>query len=271
MGWLTAIILLLISVGLFIAVRKKIISNKTVETLANIAGIVAFLAAASLFIIPAAAPASESHTATKTPANPNGNIQFGTGGNSGLLSKYLTWDMGSSPDSKYGISGDTIKITAGPSSWPFFPTISYLNPIHGDFDVQVEIGFDSTITSLENAQQMAGLLLKPAGDRLVLGNEYFPDGWIANTSSLSNEGQSIGCRGHFVDYKSDWAYLRIQRKGNAIRCAYSSNNVNWIWISPDMGSAAFTENSEFDIVLFAFSTNNQSVDVRFKNFSLISN
>jgi hypothetical protein len=271
MGWLTAIILLLISVGLFVAVRKKIISNKTLEILANIAAIVAFLAAAAVFIIPPAIPGSKDQTPTITPVVSNGIIQFGAQGNPKRLSEKFTWDAGSAQESKYAISADRIEITAGPYSWPFFPTVSYLYPVRGDFDVQVEIGFDPSVTKLENAQHMAGILVKPTGDRLVQGNESFPDTWIANTRSVSDQGQSIGCRGNFSDYGSNLAYLRVQRKGNSIRCAYSSNNENWIWISPKTSTASFTENTEFDLVLFVFSTNLSPADVNFSNFSLMSN
>jgi hypothetical protein len=42
--------------------------------------------------------------------------------------------------------------------------------IHGDFDVQVVIGFDVGLSKLENAQHRAGILIKPAGERLVQGD-----------------------------------------------------------------------------------------------------
>lgn len=56
MGILTAIILLILAVGLFISVQVKLISNETLGVLANISSFVAVLAAILIFVVPAAQP-----------------------------------------------------------------------------------------------------------------------------------------------------------------------------------------------------------------------
>jgi hypothetical protein len=68
MGIFTAIILLLIATGLFVAVQKKIISNETLGVLANIAGIVALLAAIFVFVVPATDSKSSSSNPTQEDA-----------------------------------------------------------------------------------------------------------------------------------------------------------------------------------------------------------
>lgn len=52
MGVVVAITLILIAVGLFLAVKRKLIGSETLEVLANVAGIVALLAAVLVFVLP---------------------------------------------------------------------------------------------------------------------------------------------------------------------------------------------------------------------------
>jgi hypothetical protein len=48
--------LVILAVVLFIAVRKKWISNDTLQLFANVAGVVALVAAIAVFVVPAAYP-----------------------------------------------------------------------------------------------------------------------------------------------------------------------------------------------------------------------
>ena len=66
MGIFVAILLALVAVGLFVATHKGYIVNSTLESLANIASIVALLAAIAVFVVPAAT--SESNQAQVEPA-----------------------------------------------------------------------------------------------------------------------------------------------------------------------------------------------------------
>ena len=66
MNVFTAIVLVLIAIGLFAAVKKKLISNETLEVLANIGGIVALLAAILIFIVPPPQPTA-APTVAETP------------------------------------------------------------------------------------------------------------------------------------------------------------------------------------------------------------
>ncbi|NJP05276.1 MAG: hypothetical protein HC837_06430 [Chloroflexaceae bacterium] len=53
MGWVIAVVLLLFAVGLFVAASTNKIPDKTLQTGANVAGIVALFAAIAVFLLPA--------------------------------------------------------------------------------------------------------------------------------------------------------------------------------------------------------------------------
>ncbi len=67
MGIATIIVLILITIGLFWAARTGKVLSKTLELSANIAGIIAMLAAILLFVIPAATPNNTNATPTIAP------------------------------------------------------------------------------------------------------------------------------------------------------------------------------------------------------------
>jgi regulation of enolase protein 1 (concanavalin A-like superfamily) len=80
MGIFTAIILLGVAIVLFVAARRRWIDNATLQTLANIAGVVALLAAIAVFVIPVPAPIGNS-TITDQPTQtvvPNQASQIST-------------------------------------------------------------------------------------------------------------------------------------------------------------------------------------------------
>jgi hypothetical protein len=67
MGMTIAFILLAIAVALFLAVRQNWIHERTLQLWANIAGIVALIAAAAMFIVPAPAPPEPTPVPTTGP------------------------------------------------------------------------------------------------------------------------------------------------------------------------------------------------------------
>lgn len=68
MGTVAVIGLLLLSIILFVSVRKRWIDDKTLQTLANIAAIVALIGTALVFIVPAATQPTSTLTITPTTA-----------------------------------------------------------------------------------------------------------------------------------------------------------------------------------------------------------
>lgn len=73
MGTVTVVGLLLLSIVLLVSARKRWINSETLQTLANIAAIVALVAAALVFIVPAATP---SDSPSIINGDPNGNNQL---------------------------------------------------------------------------------------------------------------------------------------------------------------------------------------------------
>jgi hypothetical protein len=193
--------------------------------------------------------------------------QFASSNNSKALNPVLRWDRGLSNVSGYNLYPDMIEIVAGPSTWPGMPTISYRNPINGDFEVQVKIVFGSSEPKLEGSAQGAGLMVRPVDDRLVLGDESFPLDWIVNIKAISDAGHGIGCRGFISDYPNDVAYLRIDRVGNSWRCAYSDNGEDWVWSEPKVDTPQLLDKA-VEIALFAYSTNPDSVKALFQHLTL---
>jgi len=76
MGMFTAIFLLALAIILFVAVQKRWITNNAIQLGANIASIVAALAAIALFIIPA--PVIPAKTLTDTPDKPMPTLELST-------------------------------------------------------------------------------------------------------------------------------------------------------------------------------------------------
>lgn len=70
MGVITAISLFLIAIGLVVAVQMKLISGETLGIWAKATGVVAFLAAILVFVVPAALPTPSLPEEMDTPINP---------------------------------------------------------------------------------------------------------------------------------------------------------------------------------------------------------
>jgi hypothetical protein len=64
------------------------------------------------------------------------------------------------------------------------------------------------------------------------------------------------------------AYIRIDKSGDIWRCAYSSNNQNWIWSEPKI-DAALLQNQIVEIVLFTYSSNEETVTAKFRNWMVV--
>jgi hypothetical protein len=186
----------------------------------------------------------------------------------GTMNPDLRWDVGSSSSSKYILySGDTIEIVAGQYTWPLFPTLTFKYTVLGNFSVQVEIDFTSPKPNLEYAAQMAGLIVRPNNDQLVIGDESFPNNWVVNRKSIADTGHGIGCRGSTAVYNESIAYLRIDRVDSVWRCAHSRDGQHWIWSEPNIDQS-LSQNQIMDIVLFAYSSNDETVQAKFRNWNI---
>jgi hypothetical protein len=195
-------------------------------------------------------------------------IQVGFVDAQGSLNPELRWDAGGSELSTYNsYSEDTLELAAGPYTWPLFPTLIYRYRVQGDFSTEVEIDFTSEKATLPTAAQMAGILIRPINDQLVLTDERFPDDWVVNRKSIADTGHGIGCRGSTADYQDAIAYLRIDKAGQTWRCAYSKNNQNWIWSEPRVDDSLI-QSPMVEIVLFAYSSNEETVDAKFRNWTI---
>jgi hypothetical protein len=189
----------------------------------------------------------------------------------GSLNPDLRWDAGSSELSTYiPYSEDTLELVAGQYTWPLFPTLIYRYSVQGDFSVQLEIDFTSAKPALPTAAQMAGILIRPVNDQLVLTDERFPDDWVVNRKSIADTGHGIGCRGSTTDYDASVAYLRIDKSGQTWRCAYSKNHQNWIWSEPKV-DVSLIQSPAVEIVLFAYSSNEETVTAKFRNWMILQN
>jgi hypothetical protein len=71
---------------------------------------------------------SQTPSPEATPTPVSGNIRFSSIPNSKTLNPDLRWDAGSSERSNYTLLPDMITLTAGPETWPGFPSISYKYP-----------------------------------------------------------------------------------------------------------------------------------------------
>lgn len=196
------------------------------------------------------------------------SIPFSSLDEANVLNPDLQWDAGSSESSLYALSTstDTIRLTAGPHTWPNFPTISYKQPIEGNFDVQLKIVFGSPVSALSTTQSV-GLLIRPVGARLVVGDESFPMDWVVAAKSITDAGTSVGCcRSTQPDYSLDTVYLKIERVGDIWRCAYSKNGQNWTWFNVDVDNRALR--GKLEVALFAYSATGESITAEFSDWHI---
>lgn len=200
--------------------------------------------------------------ATSTPFS--GRIPFTSPVDSNALNMDLQWDAGSSELSLYTLSANVIYLTAGPHTWPNFPTIYYMQPIEGNFDVQVKIKFTPPEPKLL-AAQMVGLAIRPINARLVVENSSFPMDWVVVAKYITDAGSLVGCRGSWVKYSLGTVYLRIERDNNIWRCAYSDNGINWTRHDVSVDSQSLSD-KQLEIALFAYSDTNDAITVEFSDW-----
>ncbi len=213
---------------------------------------------------------SANYQPTSTPSPIPFSISFGSLDDANMLNPDLQWDAGSSEASLYTLSTstDTIRLTAGPHTWPNFPTISYKQPIGGNFDVQLKVVFGSPVSALSTTQSV-GLLIRPIGARLVVGDESFPMDWVVAAKSITDAGTSVGCcRSTQPDYSLDTVYLKIERVGDIWRCAYSENGQNWTWFNVSVDSQSLHD-KQLEVALFAYSATNEAITAEFSDWHII--
>ena len=196
----------------------------------------------------------------------SGNIEFSSLFRPHVLGPDLQWDAGSSEKSFYFVDGKTMKLTAGPHTWPNFPMVQYTPIIDGNFSVSVKMNFVPDAPVIKTAQ-MAGVLILPVNAHLVQGDDKFPDDWIAVSKNVTDSGSLVGCRGSWADYSSDTVFLRVERMNGAWRCAYSSNAENWSYLNVLVNSAQ-VQNQQFIVSLFAYSETDNALDVTFSDWKI---
>ncbi len=195
-----------------------------------------------------------------------GKIRFASPTDPAALNPDLQWEAGSSEPSGYQLSEDGVRLTAGPFTWPNYPAIYYRAPFEGDFEVQVKLVFSSPISRL-NTAQMAGLVILPRNARLVAGDSGFPADWAVASKFISDAGILVGCRGAWTDYSSDTVFLRVERKDDVWRCAYSENGDNWTRSVINLEADALS-GRQLETGLFAYSDTADSITVEFSDWSL---
>lgn len=230
---------------------KSRISGKQVTTGAAV--IVALAAILVLLLIANTRPGSENIAFSSLPAT-----------NANSLNPMLEWDAGSSALSHYVINTDTLNLVADSHTWPFFPSIRYKLLIEGDFDVYARVVFTPPFKTVQTAQ-MAGIVVRPAGARLVLGDSSFPENWIVAAKQIVDVGRLVGCRGAWADYSSDVVYVRVKRTGDSWYCGYSDNDVNWRWLAPRIDSPLMKD-GPVEIVLFVYSDTDDELSVEFSDW-----
>jgi hypothetical protein len=196
----------------------------------------------------------------------SGRIPFKSLVNPNTLNTDLQWDAGSSDLSLYTFSTNGIFLTAGPHTWPNFPTIYYKQPVEGNFEIQVKVTFRSPLSKLSTAQ-MVGLVTRPVNDRLVVENSSFPLDWVVVAKYITTAGSLVGCRGSWADYSLDTVYLRIERADDIWRCAYSSNGENWIRGRVQIDNQLLLD-KPLEIALFAYSDTDDAITVEFSDWSI---
>jgi len=196
----------------------------------------------------------------------NGNILFSAPDNPDALHTDLRWEAGDSELSFYTLAPNEIHLTAGPHTWPNFPTIYHKYSVEGDFEVQTKVTFPSPATRI-SAAQMVGLLVRPVNARLVAGDSSFPENWVVTAKYITDAGSLVGCRGSWIDFSSDTVYIKIERYNNVWRCAYSKNGENWTRLHVDV-DAELLINDQLEIGLFAYSTTDDSITVEFSEWQI---
>ena len=184
------------------------------------------------------------------------------------LNPNLQWDAGSSEFSTYALDGDTLIMIAGPHTWPNFPMISYMRPLTGNVSVQVKVVFVPEAQVITTAQ-MVGILVHPINARLVQSDTSFPQDWVAVSKSVTDAGVLVGCRGSWEDYSSDTVFLKIERRADSWRCAYSSNGENWIWLNAKVDDTQL-QNKQLAISLFAYSITDKAITVKFSDWVIFN-
>jgi len=184
--------------------------------------------------------------------------------NANSLNPILEWDAGSSALSHYAIYTDALNLVANSHTWPFFPAIRYQSPLEGDFDVQARVVFTSPFQTVSTAQ-MAGIIVRPAGARLVMGDSSFPENWIVAAKSIFDAGRLAGCRGAWADYPSDVVFVRVKRTGDSWYCGYSDNAVNWKWLAPKV-DPSLSKDVPLEMALFAYSETDDKLSVEFSDW-----
>ncbi len=194
----------------------------------------------------------------------NETIEFASKNDPVTLNPQLEWNAGSSELSAYAIDGDRFIMVAGPYTWPNFPMISYLQPFTGDFSAQVKVVFVPEAEVIPTAQ-MVGILVHPTNGHLVQSDASFPQDWVAVSKSVTDSGVLVGCRGAWDDYSSDTVFLKIERKADVWRCAYSSNGENWIWLKAKVDNTQL-QNKRLTISLFAYAITDKAITAVFSDW-----
>ncbi len=184
--------------------------------------------------------------------------------NANSLNPILEWDAGSSALSHYAINTDALNLVADFHTWPFFPSIRYKSPLEGDFDVQARVVFTSPFQTVPTAQ-MAGIVVRPVGARLVTGDSEFPRNWIVAAKQIADAGRLVGCRGAWADYSIDVVYVRVKRTGNSWYCGYSDNDENWRWLAPRV-DPSLSKDEPMEMALFAYSETDDKLSVEFSDW-----
>ncbi len=187
--------------------------------------------------------------------------------NANSLNPILEWDAGSSALSHYAINTDALNLAADSHTWPFFPSIRYKSSLEGDFDVQARVVFTSPFQTVPTAQ-MAGIVVRPVGARLVMGDSEFPQNWIVVAKQIADAGRLVGCRGAWADYSSDVVYVRVKRTGDSWYCGYSDNGENWRWLAPRV-DPSLSKDEPVEMALFAYSETDDKLSVEFSDWTII--
>jgi hypothetical protein len=248
---------------------KNIITQDNRTALFAIAGIVIVAVAALLVLALSRPPDAQAPTAvsTRPPSTTpfSGKIHFTSStGYTDSLGINLAWEPGNSTRSRFASSSDTLNLTAGPQTWPFFPSVRYSVPLEGNFDIQAKVVLTSPFVTLPTAQ-MAGIMVRPAGARLVAGASSFPPDWVVVAESITDAGRLVGCRGSWDDYPAESVYLRIERKAGTWHCAYSADGEHWTWLAPTMDNELLN-NQPLEIALFAYSDTDDMLSVEFSDW-----
>jgi hypothetical protein len=203
-------------------------------------------------------------SATIMAARTSENISFTTIFRPRVLNSNLQWDAGSSEMNFYTLDGNTLNLTAGPHTWPNFPMVDLKQPLSENFSVQVKVIFTPEEQTVKTAQ-MVGILVRPINVRLAQNDASFPEDWIIASKYVTDAGVLVGCRGSWTDDRSDTVFLKIERTGDAWKCAYSHNGENWAYLNANVKNQP-PQNQPLMISLFAYSDTDQAITVQFSDW-----